>query len=62
MNKINKRDTGGIAKSMASHFNSIKNTIIYSIVLVILSSLPIAAVVIGSMKFHDCTIQPLIPI
>lgn len=62
MEKFKKRNTGELAQSMAAHFSSLKNAIIYSVVLAFLSALPLAALIIGAMRFKECTIQSMIPI
>jgi hypothetical protein len=57
-----KRNTGKIAQSMTSHFNSLRNTIIAIVNLLIFSALPLAALFIGSLGINECLIQRMIPI
>jgi hypothetical protein len=56
------RNTGRLAFKMASHFNSIHNTVIGVIVLFILSAFMCAVAVIGYFNIHECLVHRMIPI
>lgn len=57
-----KRKSGKLAQSMAKHFDSIHNTIIGIVVILVFISLPLAALIVGSMRINECPIQRMIPI
>jgi hypothetical protein len=57
-----KRNTGELARAMASQFDSLHKTIIGAVVLLIVSALPLAALVVGSLRINECVIQRMIPI
>lgn len=57
-----KRKSENVAKKFANHFNSIHNTIIGIIVILVFVSLPLAALIVGGMRINECPIQRMIPI
>ncbi|UJR18074.1 hypothetical protein I4U23_004974 [Adineta vaga] len=56
------RNTGTLARSMASQFRSIYTSItIVLIILPLLSALPLASMIVGITRIKQCPIQPKIP-
>lgn len=64
------RDTGQIAKSMRDDLNSLYiktlagsiGVIIILVILLISLALPLAAIIVGSLRINNCPIQSMIPI
>ncbi len=65
-----KRNTGQVVQSMKDQLNSLYAAIIVGslaavliiVFLLCLSALPLTALIIGSLKINNCTIQSMIPI
>ena len=57
-----RRDLGRKAHDMADHLDKMKNAIIAVVVLLVLSAVPLAALIVGSIGLNQCPIQPMVPI
>ena len=64
------RNTGQVVQSMKDQLNSMYTKIlagtIYTVIIIVfllfVSALPLTAIIIGSLKINNCTIQSMIPI
>lgn len=59
---IKGRDLGVKAAKMASYFNDMKKVAIAMVVLLVLSIVPLAALIVGSIGVNQCPVQPMVPI